>query len=646
MGSTLEALQTKGATKPIPGFRPDIEGFRAICVLAVVLYHAFATLVPGGFIGVDIFFVISGYLITQLLLNEYDRTGRIDLKHFVARRIRRILPVATLVLITTSALILLAPTLDPRELSRHVIAAALFYHNIHQAQVAVDYLASNHSENPLLHYWSLSVEEQFYLVWPLLLFCILAGLRRVDTIKHRRSLVLIIGGLWIASFAYSVHLTSTHRAWAYFDPLSRSFQLLSGSFIAAAGSRHFRCCATAVGIISLATILACFLLISPRHSYPGLLAAIPTLAATLLIHAGALQPTIAGGLLSTPLLRYTGRISFSWYLWHWPLLVFAHLRFGNHALVTGSAIAASFALAALSYRFVEQPFRHGDFFARSMKRTFALGAGLIALGVGTGIAMLHLTPDLVPVGNGAYKSAAQLRRDRPVIYTDQCMRRFADVDHRDCRYGRPVGSPTVVLFGDSHAGNWFEPVNAAAIAEGWELLVRIKASCRPLDIQQSVSEGGRDRIYTECTEWLSATLDEIARIKPRMIIVAGTRHQLPIAAETRFLVRLASVSPTVVIRDTPWFPQNGAACLRKNRDPELCTWPLASLLVDYNYPRTAAMDLPDNVRLLDLNRRICPGEVCRVVLDGEFVMFDEHHLTASFSRTLSDEFRALLNSAP
>lgn len=625
-------------------FRADIEGLRAVCVIAVVLYHAFPAWLRGGFIGVDIFFVISGYLITGLLLNEVQQTGGIDVLRFWGRRIRRILPAATVVLCCIAALALLFPALDTRMLSRHILAAAFFFHNLRQGWEAVDYLGAAHDDNPLLHYWSLSVEEQFYAVWPLVLVCT-CFLFRGET--RQRTLTVLIAALWVASFAYSVYLTRTSPVWAFFDPLSRSWQLLSGAFLAAVepsvrplGARF----GYALGSLCLAVLMASFAMISNRQPYPGLIAAIPTLAATLLIHANAGRQTGAAALLAHPALRYIGRISFSWYLWHWPLLVYGGMAFGDGVAPLAAMIALSFVLAALTYRFIEQPIRHGATFTRALAPTYALGLGLIGAGALTGVATRHLVPDGVNIGGGVSVSARTVRQDRPAIYSDRCLRRFADIDYPVCAYGVPSAARTVVLFGDSHAGNWFEPLNEAAKAEGWRLLVRIKASCRPVDADQIALEGGHERPYTECKAWRDAVLAEIDRAAPDLIVVAGTGHDLPEEAERRVLARLAAAGRSVIVmRDTAWFPEEAVACLRKTGDPARCEWSLAKLLPPLNYPRTPDADLPPGARILDMSHRLCPDARCRAVQAGKIVMFDSHHLTASFSRTLTGDFRAVLS---
>lgn len=629
------------------GFRTDIEGLRGVCVLAVVFYHAFPQWVSGGFVGVDVFFVISGYLITRLLLNELRDTGRVDLLGFWQRRIRRILPVATFVLCAVSLAVLLFPILDARALGRHIAAAALFYHNIKQARSATDYLGDDHEDNPLLHYWSLSVEEQFYVVWPVLILLAVSFIPSNPKTQWKLLAGFAIG-LLAASFAYSVYLTGPEPSWAFFGTPTRAWQLLAGAVLAIIephirlrhnGANH------TLGLLALGILLGCFVLISDAYPYPGWAASLPTFAAAALIFANQSQQSLAGVALGNEPLRFAGRISFSWYLWHWPLLVFGRLAFGDTTTALLAAIAISFLLAIATYYVIEQPVRRAPLFAQSRRHAYALGAGLIAAGALTGIGLRHLAPDRVHIGNGVYVSGAQIKNDRPRIYADRCLIQFAETKSPPCIYGAPNAKKTVVLLGDSHAANWFEPLELAARREGWRLLVRTKASCRPIDTAQTASEGGRKRPYVECEQWLRTTLAEIEAVKPDLIVVAGTRHRFDISAETRVIRKLSVVSRTIVMRDTPLLPEDALKCLREKQDPDQCKWPLRRAMGRRTYPRTPTKDLPENAEVLDLNRSICPNGVCSSVLDGQIVMFDAQHLTASFSRQFAGEFQEILSGA-
>jgi peptidoglycan/LPS O-acetylase OafA/YrhL len=635
-----------------PGFRPDIEGLRAVCVLAVVIYHAFPTLLPGGFVGVDAFFVISGFLITKLLVVEWTATGRIDLLAFWSRRIRRILPVATLVLVVVAIAVPFVTALEARKAAPHLIAAATFVHNFHQMRDAVDYLGSSHLENPVLHYWSLSVEEQFYAVWPLLLIGFLALGARLPRLGPGRAAAIGLGALLVLSFTISVLMVETDPARAFFHPLSRGWQLLVGAAVAFLDGRTRPIelkAATVLAGLGGVGLAASFVWLSNETTYPGAFAALPTLSTAALIAATGMAPTPLGAALAIAPLRWIGRLSFSWYLWHWPVLVLGRLVLPVETEMSGVArdlglIGFSLAVSVASYRFVEAPARHAQLFTVPRWRPFALAAAMISLTIGIGIVLRHVAFDHVPIGGGIWMSSGTIKRDRPVVYDDGCLLKQADVIQPPCLYGATSSARTVVLLGDSHGGNWFSPLADAARAEGWRLMSRLKAACRPIDTPQTVSEAGRSREYTECNNWLSATLAEIERNRPALIIVGATRHNLPVEREQRTLERLAAVAPIVVLRGTPWLKEDALACLRRARGSDRCVWQLRDLVVKTNFPRTPPTSLPAGARILDLNDLVCPDGLCRVVSDGQVVFFDQHHLTASFSRRATSQFRTLLTS--
>ena len=630
-------------------FRTDIEGLRAVCVVAVIAFHAFPDALSGGFIGVDIFFVISGYLITRLLVGEYHKDGRIHLRRFWQRRIRRILPAATFVLLCIAALVLFSPELDARALGRHVIAAALFFYNLRQIGWSVDYLGEDQSDNPFLHYWTLSLEEQFYVLWPLLLLVALHIQQRLNRHRNARTLILIVLVFWTMSFVFGAQLVSTDHVRAFFGTFPRGWQFLSGALLAVAEpslSQLRSRSANVLAAICLLLLLLAFTLISGRSPYPGFLALVPTMAATALIYANSNQDTLVASALSARLPRYVGRISFSLYLWHWPLLVFAHQMFPNSVSMQFASIALSFLLAVLTFHFVEQPFRHPGAFTSSLKAAYALGIGLMAFGALSGALMRCCAPDEVHIGGNVYVSGEEISRDRPVVFEDGCLLGFRDSNYDVCQYGAKTSSRTAVLFGDSHAANWFVPLDAAARATGWRLLVRVKASCVPVDAVQTVKERRQIRTYEECSLWQNLVLREMESLNPDLIIVAGTGHNFPIEAEKRMLARLTAAGRhTIAIRDTPWFPLDTVTCLRRSKDPASCEWPLEKLLLPNAFPRTPETEQPKNLRVLNLNERICPGNRCRTVQDGVAVMFDTHHFTARFAGRFAPVFEAILAGA-
>lgn len=634
---------TDGPSRHAVDFRPDIEGLRGVSVAAVVAFHCFPAGVPGGFVGVDVFFVISGFLITGLLANEFKCSGNVDLAAFWGRRIRRILPAATLVLCVTSVLICFLPAIDAREAGKNVLAAALFFLNFRQAGEAVDYLADDEADNPVLHYWSLAVEEQFYVAWPLLLVALFYWSSRNGFSRSGSSVATIIVVLLVASFSYGAFLTFTDAPYAFFSTFSRSWQFLAGALAALLAHKSRGGLDTLRDGLSLACVsvlAASFLLIDKTTPYPGFAALAPTGAAALLIYLNTGRRSLGARAVAMPPLRYLGRISYSLYLWHWPLLVVGKAQFGESTTVTLAVVLLSVLLAAATYVAVENPVRNSRKLAGSMRHVFALGAGLVILGSGFGLGLRKFGPDFVLIGPGAYASAQAIKYDRPEIYEDKCLLRHKHVEYEACAYGDLDATKTVVLFGDSHAANWYPPVRKAASEAGWRLIVRAKVSCVPVE---AVQYRDRNRTYSECEEWRKLVLSEIATTKPDLIIVAGTSHGFSADSEKPVLATLAASAPTIVMRDTPHLPESPVKCLRRTGSPSACTWEIDKL-PGRGYPKTDLSQLPPNARLLDLNDRICPQGICHAVADGTVTMTDNHHLTATFATSFSDVFAAILRA--
>ena len=359
------------------GFRPDVEGLRGVAVLAVVLFHAGLGGVGGGFVGVDVFFVISGFLITGLLVREHTSTGTIRLSAFYARRVRRLLPAALAALVVTlaAAMVLVAP-LDRPSVSADASAAALSVANIRFAAAAGDYFTTLTTPSPFLHYWSLGVEEQFYLVWPALILLVARGAAPV------RRLGLVLVAISVLAFVGSVWLTDQAPNWAFYSLPTRAWQLGLGGLLALGGSRlvtRIPRLTVAGAWVGLGLVVATCFLYASSMPYPGVAAAVPTVAtaAMLLGGAGRFGP---GMILGTPPLRFLGRISYSLYLWHWPVFALAPLALGAQPDAPTSLVlvAVSVALGAASYAAIETPFRRG-FGAARLRPGRTVSVGLAAM---------------------------------------------------------------------------------------------------------------------------------------------------------------------------------------------------------------------------------------------------------------------------
>ncbi len=362
-------------------FRPDIQGLRALAVLLVIVAHSGFGTVSGGFVGVDVFFVISGFLITSLLMREAATTGRISLLGFYARRARRILPAAAVVAVATVVgAILFLPLVRAVEVIKDSIWAAAFAANIRFASVGTDYFAKGEPASPLQHYWSLSVEEQFYLVWPLLLVGWIAwAARRKDGLRSLTAPLLLVGVLSLVSFGWSLWATYESPTTAYFSTLTRAWELGVGSALgiwmsrgAGAKVRAPRWLVEALGAAGLLAILLACVGYSPSTPFPGYQALLPVLGTAALLYVGGAPPVdqrvgAVSRLLSVPPARVVGDWSYSLYLWHWPILRIAEDHLGVGRLPLGRlvlALALIFGLSALTYRYVEEPFRRGRLWAR------------------------------------------------------------------------------------------------------------------------------------------------------------------------------------------------------------------------------------------------------------------------------------------
>jgi peptidoglycan/LPS O-acetylase OafA/YrhL len=664
-------------------FRPDIEGLRAVAIVAVLLCHAGVPFLAGGYVGVDVFFVISGFLITRLLVGELDRSGTISLRGFYARRAKRLLPLSAILLAAVGvlSLILLSPLRDT-EVAGDITASALYIANWHFAAQSVDYFAQGLEPSPVLHLWSLAIEEQFYLVWPgLILLATWFFRRRGHSV--RPVLWVVLAAILAGSLIYGIVLTNDQPAFAYFSTFARAWELALGAAIALAATVKMpRLLATALGWAGVAAIVyACFAF-TGETSFPGTAALVPTLGAAALILSGSALAATSGGvtgvrvgaasLLSLRPVRYVGRISYSWYLWHWPAIVFAAAIWGPRLSVAAglAAVAASWIPTQLTHTLVEDPVRRAPMLSRLPNRAIALGLACTVVALGVGIGLRAAQPTLKTAKLSDVPGAAALpdqptpqetavalrpnplkaRADRGRSYYEGCMVGIPGTNSNKCLYGDLDGRHTLILFGDSHAMQYFPAVVELAEVNRWRLIVMTKAECPPEEVE--VRSMVEDREYSQCDEWREKTFQRIEEGNQSVtVVMSGDTEYTPYgpdgeelsgdeAAEAmeagylRTLRRIEAAGPhTVVIRDNPSSTEDVPSCVSEDiQHLGRCAFPRHREW-DREYDVRAAEASPDT-HLVDFIGDICPGEVCRAVIGNALVYRDKDHLTATFARTL------------
>lgn len=637
-------------------FRPDIEGLRAVAVLLVVACHAGVPWLQGGYVGVDVFFVISGYLITRLMYTEYVQQGRLDLLRFYARRIRRLLPAFTVMLVAVMAGVrLLYSPFEQPDLLDSALAAALYFSNLHFAWGATDYWGPNAKLDPLLHTWSLGVEEQFYLVWPLLLVLLMF-------LQQRARPALVWGGamlLMLLSLGLAVLLTHTRQPVAFFMPFPRVWEFGAGAILALVEARRagrlgfssqISACLSVAGMLAL--LLASFLY-RGTTPFPGLAALLPVLGTAAVIAGGSASGGTGLKVLTMAPMQRLGRLSYGWYLWHWPLLVFGRVIWPDGSpLLQLSLVLLALGLAALSYWLVENPVRHAQRF-RAKGFALALVVGIPVLSV---CAILWLKGSANAVaGQPEFLRFAKARGDAPEIYAAGCDRWFGDALVVQCAGGAKDGEKTAVLIGDSHAGQWFSAFHASMKDGGWRLIVMTKSAC-PI-VNESYFYPRIGRIFSECDEWRAAAFREIGVLKPDLVIVTGSEKypfsarqwQLGSASAINSLSRAAH--KVAILRDSPYPGVDVPACLaRKAWQPALyssnCLYRIEDGGLSPNLMRMhqdMAVKL-HNVKFIDMTSLICGGKVCDVT-DGDVIKFrDDQHLSDSFARSLAPQIKNLLMS--
>jgi peptidoglycan/LPS O-acetylase OafA/YrhL len=664
--------------------RPEVQALRAAAVSLVVVYHFWPSALPGGFVGVDVFFAISGFLITSQLLKEVDRTGSVSMPAFWARRARRILPPALFVLLFCAvATIVFVPLNYWQQFFAEMRASTTYGQNWHLASTSANYFAQGQGPSPVEHYWSLSAEEQFYLVWPVLILAAvkLAGIGRVRI--PRRPLAVVLPALTLLSLTYGVWRTAADPAAAYFTTPTRAWEFGAGGLLAllpeATRRARLRGAASWVG---LAAILVAASSYSDATPFPGVAALLPVLGAVAVMWAGAPATRIAPTrLLGLRPVQFLGDISYAVYLWHWPLFILAPFALGAQVHTRTKVVLVMLTILAawLTKLGIEDPVRSSPLLARRRARwTFgaaAAGTGVVLAVTFWGAAYVQAqiqkderTSQLIlasrpscfgaaardprhPCSNRKLKFAVVptpiAAADRPNSPCTFVQRRPFNV----CAFGVPQSKATgtIALVGDSHASHWRAALEVVARKHGWYGLSITRSGC-PFSRTVKVL---RVPLFSKCIQW-NHQLPHWFASHPRVSTVfvvqeSGQKWVVPhgqseYGAEVNGFTRAwktlpESVKHVVVIHDTPKDRDGTASCveraLGRHKQAGLACKVPRGVAVDPDAEATAAAHAHmRRVQLVDLNRFLCDRLWCYPVIGGALVHKDQHHMTVVFATTL------------
>jgi len=685
-GDELSSAVDESGTAPGDRrFRPDVEGLRAVAIALVVLFHAGLPGISGGFVGVDVFFVISGFVITGVLLRHQGSSARRSLLAFYGRRARRIIPAATVaIIVTVTATYLVLGVVSGNQTAVDGRWAAIFLANFHFASVGTNYLSSRLPPSPLQNFWSLGVEEQFYLVYPTIFFLI-AALRTRWSLRVR--LAVAFTAVVVASLALSVAQTASNPAVAFFSPFTRAWELALGALVAV-GTTWLLRIPKSVGSVAtwvgLAAICFAALAFDSRTPYPGALVAIPVIGTALVIAGGMTVPRSgAESLLKHPPFRWLGKVSYSLYLWHWPILILAAEAAGKSSLPFRQNLVwllVAMVAAVVSYYLVENPIRHAALPGAGLWAAVLLGATLIATSVGVVTVELdaHRGPAsdaraaaaaVADPGGGAgaetrallavftaVQSATRIRT-LPANLTPPLSQVAADwggppppcwpatgqTSIPDCVFGDPKGARTMVLYGDSHAGMWFDVMNDIATKAHWRLAYLGKGYC-PADMlpyENPTGWGRKGGEYAVCDQWHRFALHRINHIAPDLVVITQqfrprvdgspyTQQQWQDGLSRTLKALEVPAGHILVLGNTPILPYDGPLCLERHKaDVQACSSPLTPYSAKFiGAERSAATS--SGARYADVTPWLCSAR-CTAVVGRYAVYLDQFHITASYS---------------
>ncbi len=649
--------------------RLDLDGLRGLAVLLVVGFHAGVAALRGAFVAVDVFFVLSGFFLATSL-TQYLVTGEeIRPVELLARRVWRLLPVLVLVLLGTLATTLLYAPIDRAAVAEHMVPVSAFAGNLAFAADGVNYFRAG--ENPLLHTWTLGVELQLALLFPVLVmaFAALGERRAGDAIgTARREIVMrtvMIGLLLagIASFTLAVIINETAPMWAYFGPHTRLWSFSAGALMAfltgggqsVVGGSPLRL--TMLQVAGLALLLLPALFYESTLAYPGVVALAPVGGTLFLLAGGAVATSaLPGRVLASAPLAGLGRLSYAWYLWHWPLMVLGAVLIPD--LGTGGKLAwglAGLLAAFVTHRVLERPTSvalvNGVIAGRPVMTAASVSLGLAVMAAGAAWSSTrHVTQSV--------HSRFQAAREDHIAHACWGGRKSGPPSRAACAFGDVTSSTTIALLGDSHASHWLGGLDVAGKAHGWKIDAHVMGACPVADLRGLV-DGAAARMFERCGEFQEETMRRLAATTPRAVLLSnadyyinppsswGAQAGLPVSvwveALRRTYTRINRMGiEVIVMRGLPWVPFDVPSCLSR-RAAKLPFAQECAFVPDRAFMAQAQLAQEKaatglRVRFIDMNDFVCgagPGS-CATERDGTILYTDDNHISFSLSHSLGE----------
>ena len=604
----------------------QIQGLRALAALLVTIFHA--KLLPGGFIGVDIFYVISGYLITGLILREIENTGKLDLQSFYQRRIKRLLPTSVFVLFVTAIVgMFVLPAITRDALGRDLFAAATYISNYLFAWWENDYQNLDATPSPFIHYWSLAVEEQFYVVWPIFILLL--------SRYGKRAVFRGIAAVTFLSLLLSIYQTQTSPIWAFYSLPTRAWELGFGALLLFVPDTFWKNRFIPwFGVIGIA--LASFRF-DEKTAFPGINALLPVVSTAVLIGSISIWPRAFNDLSNNRISQWLGSISYPLYLWHWPALVLPSSALGRPLRIRERifCIILTIILAHFTSKYIEQPIRHKKIAGKKIYQFFA---ATTVISLVAGVIISFSSSSMITVKGTDYRFNLVEVMQKPAVYGDDCHSNYGETESGECTYGDLNSETTIVLYGDSHAAQWFPTLLKLANEKGFKLVSLTKSACPSVDVPRA-DQGAYKNVH--CETWRDKSIKRIKQIRPAAVILSSYQYFTPPSGysdknkwwkdgQERLLSSLRGSSDHLIyISDTPKPLRDIPNCLA-SRDVNSC-----------NTTERTPVKIIRGFEIIDPTPWLCT-KLCPAIQDGYVVYRDSSHISVAAALALKPQLEAAL----